>query len=127
MCWHIQHKYSEEMSKESTIIPLGVIDKNETYTKEMIEILKELHKYVPTITEEVEVELGSEHMMVKEVNVHPILFGGDQLTTARARAAQLSMAGEKTAADRLEGLVPVIEDWHTKQALLVVRYSFSSQ
>ena len=52
----------------------------------------------------------------------PILLGGDQLTAARARAAQHCMTSELTAAKRLQGLLPVIEDWHTKQALLVVSY-----
>lgn len=59
-------------------------------------------------------------LQVEEVNVYPILLGGDQLTVARARSAQLSMSGELTACSRLEGLVPIFEDWHTKQALLIV-------
>jgi L1 cell adhesion molecule like protein len=54
------------------------------------------------------------------VNTHPILLGGDQLTAARARAAQMTLCGESTSTGRLEGLIPVFEDWHAKQALLVV-------
>ena len=54
------------------------------------------------------------------MNVHPIVLGGDQFTAARARASQMTMSGQATACSRLEGLVPVFEDWHTKQALLVV-------
>ena len=41
------------------------------------------------------------------------LFGGDQLTCARARSAKCRQ-DSATAIERLEGLLPVIEDWHTK-------------
>lgn len=84
--------------------------------------MKKLHQYVPGVNKSIEQDLGGEKIQVEEVIMHPILFGGDQLTAQRARAAKLSMAGESTSKERLEGLVPVIEDWHTKQALLVVSY-----
>ena len=86
----------------------------------MIAIMKELHKYVPQIEEEVPVILEEETINAKEINVYKILLGGDQLISARARGAQAAMSHGDDAVDRLEGLVPVTEDWHTKQALLTV-------
>jgi len=49
-----------------------------------------------------------------------ILFGGDQLTVARARGAQGILSNSHTGFDRLEGLVPVVEDWHAKVCILEV-------
>ena len=51
---------------------------------------------------------------------HQILFGGDQLTVARARGSQRIQVNSESQADRLQGLVPVAEDWHTKVTLLEV-------
>ena len=45
-------------------VPLGVIDKNETSTKDMIAILRELHKYVPAVEEEVCVPLEDGEQIV---------------------------------------------------------------
>ena len=59
-----------------------------------------------------------------EVVFHQILFGGDQLTVARARGSAAIRSDHVTSIctrkDRLEGLVPVVEDWHAKQCLLKV-------
>ena len=52
--------------------------------------------------------------------VHPILLGGDQLTVARARGAQKLRSNEYTPSDRLEGLIPFSQDWHTFVAFLEV-------
>lgn len=101
-------------------VPLGVIQKAETSTTDMIEIVKEMHKYVPRVREDITVECEGEIMKTYEVNVHPILFGGDQLTVARARGAACVKTNELDAKKRLEGLVPVWEDWHTKMTLLTV-------
>ena len=51
---------------------------------------------------------------------HKILFGGDQLTVARARGSQRIRINSETGVDRLQGLVPVAEDWHTLVILLGV-------
>ncbi len=51
---------------------------------------------------------------------HYILTGGDLLTTARARGSQrIRKCGERPK-DRLEGILPVCEDWHAKMCLLGV-------
>ena len=47
-------------------------------------------------------------------------FGGDQLTVARARGAQGQRENSNSGEKRLEGLVPVVEDWHTQMNLLIV-------
>ena len=49
------------------------------------------------------------------------LFGGDQLTVARGIGAQRIRANSEEGASRLEGLIPVVEDWHAKVCFLGVR------
>ena len=51
---------------------------------------------------------------VQDAVLHPLLFGGDQLTAARARGI--------SPMTRLEGLIPCAEDWHAKVNLLEVLY-----
>ena len=58
---------------------------------------------------------------VVETKCHQILLGGDQLTVARARGSQLAMADGCSVSKRMEGLVPVVEDWHTRVVLAEVR------
>ena len=48
------------------------------------------------------------------------LFGGDQLTVARAIGAQ-RIRSNSDGAGCLEGLIPVVEDWHANVCLLGVR------
>ena len=51
---------------------------------------------------------------------HRILFGGDQLTTAQAIGSQQIRQNSNRAKERLEGVIPVTEDWHAKKCLLSV-------
>lgn len=51
---------------------------------------------------------------------HHILFGGDQLTVERARGSQKVRSNSERGRERLEGLQPVVEDWHSRVALLKV-------
>ena len=67
---------------------------------EMIEIMEEVQKFVPA-TENTEFISGC-------------VFGGDQLTCERARNSQHHRKDSATTQERLEGLVPTVEDWHTK-------------
>ena len=46
--------------------------------------------------------------------LNSLLFSGDQLTAARIRGAQEGKCNSVTASKQFEGLIPVIEDWHTK-------------
>ena len=54
----------------------------------------------------------------------PVLFGGDQLTAARARGSQQIRVNSETSSEGLRGLIPVAEDWHTSVVLLTVSIDF---
>ena len=105
-------------------VPLGIILKSEISHADMIAIEEELHKYVPRITStatvDVMVEGKTENCTITEDKFHRILFGGDQLTAARARGAQRIRSNSERPLDRLEGLEPCCEDWHAKGVLLRV-------
>ena len=127
---HIPHKYEQEMSTKSEVVriiqclhtplksykpcfillkvPLGVILKNENLKSEMIEIMDELQGYAPISTD----SCGE--------TVHQLLFGGDQLTAARARGCAELRINSDTPTGRLTTLLPVAEDWHTLVTLLTV-------
>ena len=62
---------------------------------------------------------------VTKASVHPILIGGDQLTAARARGALRAKANEDKPSLRLEGFIPVAEDWHAKvmESLLLLEFT----
>ena len=96
-------------------MPLGVLPKNENKMTDMVDIMSHLHQYVPVV-ESPEPLLASEDSS----QVHGVLFGGDQLTVARARGAKKIMSNALTRAKRIEGIVPVAEDWHTKMNFLDV-------
>ena len=63
---------------------------------------------------------SGEYVTLNEQCIHSILFGGDQLTAARARGSQLIRRNSEIPSERLEGLHPVAEDWHTKVTVLKV-------
>ena len=97
--------------------------KNENKTDEMVDIRSHLHQYVPMRIEtkvinvpdtEVSEELQSE-------NLHHLIIGGDQLTAERIRGAQSMRKNSTHASGRLEGFIPVSEDWHAKVCFLQVR------
>lgn len=103
-------------------VPLGVLQRNENKVDEMCEIMDEIHKYVPSrhvtalfplFHEEDDVEYDDEVF-------HKILLGGDQVTVARARSSIAARLDHPTLRERLQGLLPVVEDWHAKQCLLKV-------
>ena len=88
----------------------------------MVDIMSHLHKYVPTVEcdEEVKVPDTDETVTIKQANIHRILFGGDQLTAARARGANKARINSVSPMKLLEGLTPCVEDWHAKLNLLEV-------
>ena len=100
---HIQHKYSEQMSKKSSVVNLGLVFANESSGEGMAEILKFMHRYI------------------HEGNAsEEVVFGGDQLTCERAVGVQRL---RKTSIDKKEHLaevLPTAEDWHTKMTFLTV-------
>ena len=108
-------------------VPLGILLKNENVLREMTEIMEELLKYVPSkeTQKELVVEEGSPPETVITSHMHHILFGGDQLTVARIRGVIRQRQTSETAKGRMEGLVPVVEDWHAKVCLISVSEQFS--
>lgn len=88
----------------------------------MVEIVDKLHKYVPTVTrtEVFEVPLTEEQVPVQADYIHHIIFGGDQLTSARIRGAQRLQSNSENPGGCLAGFVAVTEDWHAKVCLLAV-------
>lgn len=100
-------------------MPLGVLLRNENILDEMIDILESLQKYVPVkrTTENFYVD-GEGEISLEIDHFSHVLNGGDQLSNARVRGSQGIRANSSTGSDRLEGFVPVIEDWHAKVILL---------
>ena len=103
-------------------IPLGVQLHNEQKTSEMVEIMAELHKYVPMQSKtlsyhEDDEETGARY---EQQSLHRLLLGGDQLTCARARSAQRCRMNSECDSDALLGFIPCCEDWHAKVVLLTV-------
>ena len=103
-------------------MPLGIIPKSENKGDEMVQIMSNLHEYVPKVeyTEDCFISSIGETVQVPGAFLHPILIGGDQLTAARGRGAKKAKVNEDSPTSRLEGLIPVAEDWHTKVTLLQV-------
>ena len=86
----------------------------------MCQIMDSLHKYVPTLTEDKKVTLpNGEEIELQHTEMWETLFGGDQLTVARARGSIAVRYTHKSKTEKL-GLLPFVEDWHTKMTLLQV-------
>jgi len=100
---HILHEYTLEMNKTSEAVNLGLVFEDENTSDGMIKILEYLHKYVRPGDEET-------------------VFGGDLLTCERAFNVQRLRRTAPTQLLRLDGILPTAESWHTKMALLIVRY-----
>ena len=94
---HIPHKYSNEMARKSEACFLDVLLKNEACHSDMLYIMSVMQGY-----------LGKDYPEEKQV-----LSGGDQLKCERQYCAQRHLMDADTARERLELVVPVIEDWHT--------------
>ena len=63
--------------------------------------------------EKVDIDDETEPITLQVDHFHGVLLGGDQLTCARIRSSQKIRENSPTgSAARLEGLIPVIEDWH---------------
>lgn len=107
-------------------VPLGVHLKNENVLSEMIDIVDELHKYIPkTSTNQTFIhcaEGGNIAPITLQIDhFNHILVGGDQLTVARIRGSQGILSNAENGGERGEGIIPVIEDWHTKMCYMKVR------
>ena len=96
--------------------------KNESKIDEMVQIMSTLHRYIPATTTTVECQVEGEEQpdQLTIDRFHQILFGGDQLTVARARSAQAARLNSSSGSGQLQGFIPVVEDWHAKLCLLQV-------
>jgi len=88
----------------------------------MVDIMDKLQEYVPTVTrtEMFELPQTGEEFAVRADYFHHIIFGGDQLTSARVRGAQRLRSNSESPKGCLTGLAPVTEDWHAEVCLLAV-------
>ena len=98
-----------------------MILKNESKLDEMSSILEQFMKLVPTEPAEgLHVLPNGSTVPYDNTQFFKILLGGDQLTVARVRGTQALRASEDKAVDRLEGVIPVVEDWHARMTLMIV-------
>ena len=87
----------------------------------MVDIMEHLYQYIPSIKyEERKICSTGEVVMKEKANLRPILFGGDQLTAARARSAMKVRVNTNTSATKFSCIIPDMEDWHTKANFLGV-------
>ena len=100
-------------------MPVGVLSKNENKRDDMVEIMAHQHQYVPSVTylEHFSIQGMGVSVQVPCAILHKILFGGDQLTAARAQGAQRIRINSVSPQEKLEGLIPCSEDWHTSWGL----------
>lgn len=78
-------------------VPLGILEKDENITEQMIDIVQHLQQYVPRR---------------KDGKLIPILLGGDALSVERGEGANRARLDAINQLDRLEGFVWKSEDWH---------------
>ena len=117
------HHNNASMSFLGVQVPLGILLKNESRDEDMVDIMKGLHPYVPTHTTQSTQTIPGSDTDIQDIQVvkdtfHVILFGGDQMTVARARGSQRIRKNSERGKERLEGLAPVCEDWHAKLCFL---------
>lgn len=91
----------------------------------MEEILCHLHQYVSQIQCEKQIQVSERNTTVTVVEgaTHSILLEGYQLSQARAHSAIKAKANSEMPHKKLEGIIPSIEDWHTKLTLFEVSIS----
>ena len=102
-------------------MPLGVQLLNENKIDEMAKIMENLQTYVPMKKQTGTMLLpNGSTLEFDDSKTFTLLFGGDQLTVARARAAAALRSNHETVCDWLEGWQLVVEDWHARLTLMKV-------
>lgn len=77
-------------------VPLGILEKNEAKSEDMIDILTHYQQYAPQTGEKIQA----------------VPLGGDGLTVLHGLSAKAGRRDGNSALDRLEGVVLKSEDWH---------------
>ena len=99
-------------------VSLGVLLKSETSYEDMTEILEHYQTYVPSVPCEKSIpESGT----TPDKCFLTTLVGGDYLSVARARGAQLICSTSELKEHTLDGFLPVAEDWHAKVCFMEVQ------
>ena len=125
-CWyHKLSPYTESMSIGLMMqVPLGVLLLDENRLDDMGKIMEHYMTLVPTLFSEGQYNLPNGcSLSFDNTRFFPVLFGGDQLTEARMRGTQALRDTQDKPFDRLEGVIPVVEDWHTRMTFLKVYLS----
>lgn len=87
---------------------LGIIFKNENKSEEMLEILNQIHGYLPNLE-------NGDQSLLKSI---PVV--GDQLTVERGVNVIQAVQNASTREERLEGIHLEIADWHAAVTFLHV-------
>ena len=85
--------------------------------EDMTNILEHYQSYVPAVNCEVVIP---QEGTVQDKKFLTTLVGGDYLSVARARGAQVIRSTLELTKDTLNGMLPVAEDWHAKVYLMEV-------
>ncbi len=95
--------------------------KNENKYEEMVDIMDDIHKYVPTVSSKVEVDVpGAENETVELDMDQSVPLYPDGRRSVDCSTCSRYCSNSERQKERLEGLVPVCEDWHAKMCLLGV-------
>lgn len=96
-----------------------MLAKDETKHVDMMDILEDYKKYIPSKVVILKDPIPQEDT-TEDKSYVTTLLGGDYLSVARAREAQYIRSSSERREDKLDGMLPVAEDWHAKVVLLEV-------
>ena len=94
---------------------------NENIVDQMAKALDELNKYIPSTAVDCEITLPDGNTINHtDFKLQHIPITGDQVTVARIRSAKAARSTSENSLDRLEGVLPIVEDWHARQTFMTV-------
>lgn len=91
--------------------------KSETNYEDMTDILEHYQTYIPSVDCKVVIPEKGE---MQDRRFLSTLVGGDYLSVARARGAQIIQSTSELTKHTLGGVLPVAEDWHAKVCFMDV-------